>query len=150
MPGSELFVILLQIRGNWSCENSITLQRDLKDRSGLKGWVMSDWGTCNRKPKSENNKNIPTFSLQSSVIRTNTHTTLTHSLHPNNYKLRLRLAGATHSMSINEGLDQEMPGAGHMSDDNLAAAVSIVDQSAVLFCMQVPRMCTSMMVWNDQ
>eukprot|EP00927_Polykrikos_kofoidii_P003166 TRINITY_DN11252_c1_g1_i1.p1 TRINITY_DN11252_c1_g1~~TRINITY_DN11252_c1_g1_i1.p1 ORF type:complete len:812 (+),score=71.68 TRINITY_DN11252_c1_g1_i1:228-2438(+) len=47
--------------GKWSCENPDTLQRDLKDRLGFKGWVMSDWG-------------------------------------------------ATHSTSINAGLDQEMPG----------------------------------------
>ena len=31
--------------------------------------------------------------------------------------------GATHSMSINQGLDQEMPGNDFMSDENLAAAV---------------------------
>eukprot|EP00937_MAST-01D_sp_MAST-1D-sp2_P002356 g2356.t1 len=58
----------------WSCENPDTLQRDLKERLGFKGWVMSDWG-------------------------------------------------ATHSMSINAGLDQEMPGSGHMSDTALAQAV---------------------------
>jgi beta-glucosidase len=33
-----------KIRGTWSCENDETLQRDLKDRLGFKGWVMSDWG----------------------------------------------------------------------------------------------------------
>lgn len=53
--------------GNWSCENYDSLQRDLKDRIGFKGWVMSDWG-------------------------------------------------ATHSASINRGLDQEMPHANHMGD----------------------------------
>ena len=31
--------------------------------------------------------------------------------------------GATHGMSINQGLDQEMPGNDFMSDENLAAAV---------------------------
>jgi beta-glucosidase len=56
-----------KIRGTWSCENPETLQRDLKERLGFKGWVMSDWG-------------------------------------------------ATHSTSMNAGLDQEMPGAGHMGD----------------------------------
>ena len=30
--------------GNWSCENHDTLQRDLKERLGFKGFVMSDWG----------------------------------------------------------------------------------------------------------
>ena len=34
------------------------------------------------------------------------------------------LQGATHSMSINEGLDQEMPGGGHMGAPLLAAAKS--------------------------
>ena len=28
----------------WSCENPETLNRDLKQRMGFKGWVMSDWG----------------------------------------------------------------------------------------------------------
>jgi len=51
--------------GNWSCENSDTLQVDLKDRMGFKGYVMSDWG-------------------------------------------------ATHSASMNRGLDQEMPGGNYM------------------------------------
>ena len=27
-----------------SCENPETLQRDLKERLGFRGWVMSDWG----------------------------------------------------------------------------------------------------------
>jgi beta-glucosidase-like glycosyl hydrolase len=58
----------------WSCENPETLQRDLKDRLGFKGWVMSDWG-------------------------------------------------ATHSMSIVAGLDQEMPGADFFGAA-LAAAVA--------------------------
>ena len=59
----------------WSCENPETLQRDLKDRLGFKGWVMSDWG-------------------------------------------------ATHSMSIVAGLDQEMPGSDFMGDSNVAKAVA--------------------------
>ena len=58
----------------WSCENPDTLQRDLKERLGFDGWVMSDWG-------------------------------------------------ATHSMSINAGLDQEMPGSKFMNDDNLLSAL---------------------------
>lgn len=33
-----------RVRGVYSCENAETLQRDLKDRLGFKGWVMSDWG----------------------------------------------------------------------------------------------------------
>jgi len=33
-----------KIRGVWSCENADTLQRDLKERLGFNGWVMSDWG----------------------------------------------------------------------------------------------------------
>ena len=52
-----------RVRRVWSCENPQTLQRDLKERLGFEGWVMSDWG-------------------------------------------------ATHSTSINAGLDQEMPGPG--------------------------------------
>jgi hypothetical protein len=32
-----------RIRGVYSCENNQTLQRDLKERLGFKGWVMSDW-----------------------------------------------------------------------------------------------------------
>ena len=52
-----------RVRRVWSCENAETLQRDLKERLGFEGWVMSDWG-------------------------------------------------ATHSTSINAGLDQEMPGPG--------------------------------------
>ena len=63
-----------KVNGHWSCENPDTLQRDLKERLGFKGWVMSDWG-------------------------------------------------ATHSMSILAGLDQEMPGAAYMSDEGLTAAV---------------------------
>ena len=51
-----------------------TLQRDLKERLGFKGWVMSDWG-------------------------------------------------ATHSTSINAGLDQEMPGGSHMSSDQIESAL---------------------------
>eukprot|EP01060_Flectonema_neradi_P035382 TRINITY_DN649_c1_g1_i2.p1 TRINITY_DN649_c1_g1~~TRINITY_DN649_c1_g1_i2.p1 ORF type:complete len:667 (+),score=163.82 TRINITY_DN649_c1_g1_i2:65-2065(+) len=56
-----------KIRETWSCENPETLQRDLKERLGFHGWVMSDWG-------------------------------------------------ATHSPSINAGLDQEMPGSNYMGD----------------------------------
>ena len=67
-----------KIRSKWSCENPETLQRDLKDRLGFKGWVMSDWG-------------------------------------------------ATHSLSINAGLDQEMPGATYMGDDAIAKAVASGD-----------------------
>merc|ERR1719192_25185 len=56
-----------RINGVYSCENNETLNTDLRDHLGFKGWVMSDWG-------------------------------------------------ATHSTSINQGLDQEMPGAGHMGN----------------------------------
>lgn len=49
-----------KIQAVWSCENPETLQTDLKDRLGFKGYVMSDWG-------------------------------------------------ATHTPSINAGLDMEMP-----------------------------------------
>ena len=63
-----------RINGVYSCENNATLHRDLKERLGFKGWVMSDWG-------------------------------------------------ATHSLSINEGLDQEMPGDSWLSDDALTKAV---------------------------
>ena len=64
-----------KVNGKWSCENPDTLQRDLKERLGYKGWVMSDWG-------------------------------------------------ATHSMSINAGLDQEMPTADYMSNEGLVQAVA--------------------------
>lgn len=30
----------------WSCENPLTLKRDLKKRLNFTGWVMSDWGAC--------------------------------------------------------------------------------------------------------
>ena len=63
-----------KIRGKWSCENEATLLRDLKERLGFQGWVMSDWG-------------------------------------------------ATHSLSVNAGLDQEMPGSGHLSNEALVQAV---------------------------
>lgn len=49
-----------KVNGDWSCENNATLNTDLKESFGFKGWVMSDWY-------------------------------------------------ATHSTSINQGLDQEMP-----------------------------------------
>ena len=62
-----------EINDHWSCENPQTLQKDLKDTLGFKGWVMSDWG-------------------------------------------------ATHSASMNAGLDQEMPGGSYMGD-KLAALV---------------------------
>jgi len=74
--------------GNWSCENSHTLQTDFKERIGFKGYVMSDWG-------------------------------------------------ATHSPSILEGLDQEMPGSSHMGQTlaglvaNGDVPMSKVDDSAV-------------------
>ena len=32
-----------KLQSVWSCENPLTLQRDLKDRLKFKGWVMSDW-----------------------------------------------------------------------------------------------------------
>eukprot|EP00755_Sulcionema_specki_P016436 Sspe_Gene.10360::Locus_3458_Transcript_1_1_Confidence_1.000_Length_2315::g.10360::m.10360/K05349/bglX; beta-glucosidase len=67
-----------KIRGTYSCENPETLARDLKERLGFKGWVMSDWG-------------------------------------------------ATHSTSINEGLDQEMPGSTYMG----AALKAKVESGAV-------------------
>ncbi|EOD29796.1 hypothetical protein EMIHUDRAFT_468499 [Emiliania huxleyi CCMP1516] len=58
-----------------SCENPETLQRDLKERLGFRGWVMSDWG-------------------------------------------------ATHSMSLAQGLDQEMPGADFMNAAAIEAALA--------------------------
>lgn len=33
-----------KINGIWSCENPVTLKHDLKNYSGFKGYVMSDWG----------------------------------------------------------------------------------------------------------
>lgn len=33
-----------KINGNWSCENNSTLNTDLRERLGFKGYVMSDWG----------------------------------------------------------------------------------------------------------
>eukprot|EP01063_Lacrimia_lanifica_P036251 TRINITY_DN713_c6_g1_i1.p1 TRINITY_DN713_c6_g1~~TRINITY_DN713_c6_g1_i1.p1 ORF type:complete len:670 (+),score=265.77 TRINITY_DN713_c6_g1_i1:37-2046(+) len=56
-----------KIHDVWSCENHETLQHDLKDVIGFKGYVMSDWG-------------------------------------------------ATHSVSVLQGLDQEMPGTTFFGD----------------------------------
>eukprot|EP00698_Gefionella_okellyi_P025269 TRINITY_DN91_c0_g1_i1.p1 TRINITY_DN91_c0_g1~~TRINITY_DN91_c0_g1_i1.p1 ORF type:complete len:750 (+),score=208.76 TRINITY_DN91_c0_g1_i1:38-2287(+) len=33
-----------RINDTWACENNVTLNRDLKETLGFKGWVMSDWG----------------------------------------------------------------------------------------------------------
>jgi beta-glucosidase len=33
-----------KINGKWSCENNSTLNTDLRERLGFKGYVMSDWG----------------------------------------------------------------------------------------------------------
>ena len=33
-----------KINGIWSCENPLTLARDLKNATGFQGYVMSDWG----------------------------------------------------------------------------------------------------------
>lgn len=59
----------------WSCENPVTLKRDLKTLSNFKGFVMSDWG-------------------------------------------------GTHSTSIMQGLDMEMPSADFMNEDRLKAGIS--------------------------
>lgn len=56
-----------RINGVYSCENNSTLNLDLKQRLGFKGWVMSDWR-------------------------------------------------AAHSVSINQGLDQEMPESKYFGD----------------------------------
>jgi beta-glucosidase len=63
-----------KINGIWSCENPVTLKHDLKNYSGFKGYVMSDWG-------------------------------------------------ATHSTSIAEGLDVEMPQAHFMNADSITAGL---------------------------
>eukprot|EP00322_Chrysochromulina_rotalis_P031894 CAMPEP_0115890084 /NCGR_PEP_ID=MMETSP0287-20121206/33166_1 /TAXON_ID=412157 /ORGANISM="Chrysochromulina rotalis, Strain UIO044" /LENGTH=368 /DNA_ID=CAMNT_0003346839 /DNA_START=111 /DNA_END=1214 /DNA_ORIENTATION=- len=84
-----------KVNGKWSCENPDTLQRDLKDRLGYKGWVMSDWG-------------------------------------------------ATHSMSINAGLDQEMPTANYMSNEGLTQAVESGDVTTERIDDAVLRMMTPM------
>ena len=62
-----------KIGGTYSCENNATLNTDLRERLGFKGWVMSDWT-------------------------------------------------ATHSTSILEGLDQQMPGSSHFNQRTLAAS----------------------------
>lgn len=83
-----------KINGVWSCENPVTLG-DLKNISGFKGYVMSDWG-------------------------------------------------ATHSTSIMEGLDVEMPSAGYMNEDTFSAGLkdgsitrAAIDDSAgrILYAM---------------
>jgi beta-glucosidase-like glycosyl hydrolase len=61
--------------GNWSCENSETLNVDLKGRMNFSGFVMSDWM-------------------------------------------------ATHSTSIDRGLDQEMPGDSYMGNALVEAVTS--------------------------
>ena len=33
-----------KINGIYSCENNQTLNSDLRDNLGFKGWVVSDWG----------------------------------------------------------------------------------------------------------
>jgi beta-glucosidase len=33
-----------KINGEYACENENTLNRDLRERLGFKGYVMSDWG----------------------------------------------------------------------------------------------------------
>jgi beta-glucosidase len=33
-----------KINSVWACENNSTLNQDLRDRLGFKGYVMSDWG----------------------------------------------------------------------------------------------------------
>mmetsp|Transcript_9552 Transcript_9552/g.18119 ORF Transcript_9552/g.18119 Transcript_9552/m.18119 type:complete len:717 (+) Transcript_9552:36-2186(+) len=73
-----------KINGVWSCENPVTLKGDLKNSTGFKGYVMSDWG-------------------------------------------------ATHSPSIMEGLDVEMPSANFMNAQNLNAMLKngTVTQAAV-------------------
>jgi len=72
-----------KINGVWSCENPVTLG-DLKNSTGFKGYVMSDWG-------------------------------------------------ATHSTSIMEGLDVEMPSASFMNEDAITKglAAGAISQSAV-------------------
>lgn len=62
----------------WSCENPVTLKRDLKSFMKFKGFVMSDWG-------------------------------------------------ATHSTSIMQGLDMEMPSAGFMNEDKIKAGMKTGD-----------------------
>lgn len=72
-----------KINGTYSCENPNTLRRDLKQRLGFEGWVMSDWG-------------------------------------------------ATHSTSIEAGLDQEMPAGVFMGELlKLAVDVGRVNESSV-------------------
>lgn len=83
-----------KINGNWSCENPVTLNHDLKKTLGYKGWVMSDWG-------------------------------------------------ATHSTSINAGLDQEMPKADFMGQ-GLSAAVAAGTVTEATVDESVTRILTSM------
>jgi beta-glucosidase len=80
----------------WSCENPETLQRDLKDRMGFKGWVSS----------SDRRADITQHRSYNSI-----------------YPQVMSDWGATHSMSINAGLDQEMPGQKYMSNAKIREAM---------------------------
>lgn len=77
-----------KINSDWSCENNVTLNHDLKEVLGYKNFVMSDWE-------------------------------------------------ATHSCSINKGLDMEMPGSVYMGAqladgvDKGEIDISFVDQSVM-------------------
>lgn len=84
-----------KIRNTWSCENPETLQRDLKERLGFKGWVMSDWG-------------------------------------------------ATHSTSLEAGLDQEMPGQSYMSNDKVHALLDAGKTTVTKIDDSVSRILTPM------
>merc|ERR550532_3366103 len=39
---------------NWACENSLLLQRQLRDMWGFEGWVMSDWGATHSTVQAAN------------------------------------------------------------------------------------------------
>jgi beta-glucosidase len=42
------------INGLWACENEQTLTKDLKQKMGFKGYVMSDWGATHSTVKAAN------------------------------------------------------------------------------------------------
>jgi beta-glucosidase len=106
-----------KINSVWSCENPETLAQDLKSGYGLnftQGWVMSG-------PRA---RFLFFFALL--WVRILLITSLL-------FVRRFSDWGATHSTSINQGLDQEMPDAFYMGDALKAAVqagtVSIVRAS---------------------
>jgi beta-glucosidase len=93
-----------KIHDVYACENPVTLNEDLKDTIGFKGWVMSDWG-------------------------------------------------ATHSTSINEGLDQEMPSSDFFGESLLAhisdGSVTTATVNAAVMRVLTPMFSVGLFDYNN-